>query len=69
MLLVGRSIQGVGAGGPQPLGAMILVDLYPLRKRSKMVSYLTAPWALGTALGPVLGGIFTSSEAMGWVSL
>lgn len=67
LLLVGRCVQGVGAGGPQPLAAMILADIYPIRKRSKLVAFLNIPWAVGTALGPILGGIFTDSD-IGWVS-
>ena len=68
MLLAGRGIQGFGAGGPLPLGALILTDLFTLRKRSKWVSFLNVSWALGTVSGPLIAGVFTQNEHIGWVS-
>lgn len=68
LLLIGRTIQGVGAGGTQPLSAVILTDLFPLRERARWVSFLNISWALGTIAGPLLGGVFSQNEAIGWVS-
>ncbi|KAI9151858.1 MFS transporter L2 [Paramyrothecium foliicola] len=66
VLLTGRIIQGIGAGGPQPLAAVILTDLFPIRERAWWISFLNIPWAIGTASGPLLGGFFTQTEAIGW---
>ncbi|CAM1506373.1 Fc.00g060140.m01.CDS01 [Cosmosporella sp. VM-42] len=66
MLLAGRGIQGFGAGGPLPLGALILTDMFTLRERSKWISFLNVSWALGTISGPLIGGVFTQNEQIGW---
>lgn len=68
VLLIGRTVQGAGAGGPQALSAMILTDLFPLRQRARWVSFLNISWALGTIAGPLLGGAFTENKDIGWVS-
>ncbi|KAF7535129.1 hypothetical protein G7Z17_g13261 [Cylindrodendrum hubeiense] len=66
VLLVGRSVQGAGAGGPQALSAVILTDLFSLRQRARWVSFLNISWALGTIAGPLLGGAFAQNENIGW---
>ncbi|KAH7126220.1 major facilitator superfamily domain-containing protein [Dactylonectria estremocensis] len=66
VLLVGRTVQGAGAGGPQALSAVILTDLFPLRKRARYVSFLNVPWAVGTIAGPLIGGAFAGNERVGW---
>jgi MFS family permease len=69
VLLAGRAVQGIGAGGPQPLAAVILTDLFPLRKRARWVTLLNVSWALGTVSGPLLGGFFAQNASIGWVGL
>ena len=69
ILLIGRCIQGIGAGGPQPISAMILTDMFPGRARAQYVSYMNVSWAIGTILGPILGGVFTEGDVINWVSL
>ncbi|KAL6404840.1 hypothetical protein AUP68_11671 [Ilyonectria robusta] len=66
VLLVGRTVQGAGAGGPQALSAVILTDLFAVRQRARWVSFLNIPWALGTIAGPLIGGVFTQNENIGW---
>ncbi|KAK7433164.1 hypothetical protein QQZ08_000095 [Neonectria magnoliae] len=66
ILLIGRTIQGAGAGGPQALSAVILTDLYTLRQRARWVSFLNISWALGTIAGPIIGGAFTQNKDIGW---
>ncbi|KAL4781370.1 major facilitator superfamily domain-containing protein [Aspergillus varians] len=54
--IVGRTVQGVGAGG------MYVADFVPLRKRGKYLGLLL-PWsALASALGPVVGGALTEAN-------
>lgn len=55
VVLVGRSIQGVGGGGIIVMTAVVITDLVPLRKRGKWLSAISAMWALGTVFGPLLG--------------
>lgn len=55
VILVGRSIQGIGGGGILVLEEVIVTDMVPLRDRGKWMSVVSAVWALGTVVGPVLG--------------
>jgi MFS family permease len=58
LLLVGRAIQGVGAGGINALTDIIVTDLVPLRQRGKWLGLLNSMWALGSVGGPMIGGVF-----------
>ncbi|KAI5467784.1 major facilitator superfamily domain-containing protein [Mariannaea sp. PMI_226] len=66
LLLLGRTVQGLGAAGPQALSAMILTDLFTVRRRALFLSLLNIPWAVGTVSGPIIGGLFTEKENIGW---
>jgi MFS family permease len=55
VILVGRSIQGIGGGGIICLTEMVVVDTVPLRERGKWFSFFGAMWSLGTVAGPLLG--------------
>ncbi|KAJ5168211.1 uncharacterized protein N7482_003805 [Penicillium canariense] len=73
LLLVGRSIQGVGGGGIMVLTEVLIADLIPLRERGKWFSIRSGTWALGTVTGPLIGGAFTQSAAswrwIFWINL
>ncbi len=56
MLIVGRAVQGVGAGGVTVLIEVIVCDLLPLRDRGQWLGVMFAIVGLGTALGPFFGG-------------
>jgi MFS family permease len=43
VLLVGRSIQGIGGGGIIILGLVIFTDIVPLRYRSKYYGIMLVP--------------------------
>jgi MFS family permease len=55
VILVGRSIQGIGGGGIIRLTEMVVVDTVPLRERGKWFSFFGAMWSIGTVAGPLLG--------------
>lgn len=67
LLLVARGIQGIGAGGPIPIEALILTDLFDMRQRAKWVSFLNIAWTIGTVSGPLIGGLLVRPESIGWV--
>jgi MFS family permease len=73
LLLVGRSFQGVGGGGITVLTEILIADLIPLRERGKWFSIRSGTWALGTVVGPLIGGGFTESSAswrwIFWINL
>jgi EmrB/QacA subfamily drug resistance transporter len=66
-LVVFRVIQGVGGGLMTPVGLSMLFRVFPPRERVRAASILTIPTALAPALGPVLGGLFTTDLSWRWV--
>lgn len=65
VMLLGRCIQGTGAGGITTLTELIVTDLVPLRSRGKWFSFIGAAVAIGTSIGPVVGG--SLAEKTSWV--
>lgn len=65
-LLIGRVIQGVGGGGIIALTNVIVTDLVPLRERGKWFGAVTMTWAVGTDIGPIIGGVLAKPQR--WVS-
>ena len=57
MLIVGRAIQGVGAGGLFTLTMTIMGDILAPRDRGKYVGYMAGAFAVATVLGPLVGGL------------
>ncbi|GLA78050.1 hypothetical protein AtubIFM55763_010535 [Aspergillus tubingensis] len=60
VLIVGRTIQGVGGGGINVLVDIIVSDLVPLRERPNV-------FAVALSLGPVIGGIMTQRVTWRWI--
>ncbi|KAJ5767112.1 uncharacterized protein N7511_004728 [Penicillium nucicola] len=66
-IIAGRTIQGIGGGGINTLVDTVICDLVPLRQRGKYVALMAAVWAVGTVIGPVLGGAFAEYTSWRWV--
>ncbi|KAF2202025.1 MFS general substrate transporter [Delitschia confertaspora ATCC 74209] len=60
LLLPGRVIQGIGGGGIITMSQVIFCDIVPLRQRPKYFAMVLGAWAVGSLLGPVLGGAFAT---------
>ncbi|RYP65609.1 hypothetical protein DL771_008217 [Monosporascus sp. 5C6A] len=67
MLIAGRVIQGVGAGGINVLIEIVVCDLIPLRQRGTYFAIIFGLVALGTALGPFFGGLIVNDSTWRWV--
>lgn len=63
MVLLGRAIQGVGAGGIFPVANAFIGDIFPPNKRGGALGILSSVWGLSSVLGPVLGGLLLD---FGW---
>lgn len=63
-LLIGPTVQGVGAGGIFMLGEIITSDLVPLNERGKWLGWLGSMWTAGGVVGPLAGGAFL--QQIGW---
>ena len=57
-LLLGRALQGLGAGGIFPVASAVIGDTFPAEKRGPTLGLLGAVFGIAFLLGPVLGGIF-----------
>lgn len=67
LMLVGRSVQGVGAGGLLALTQVLLTDMVPLRERGKFLALISIVWAIGSVSGPILGGGLAQRGAWRWI--
>ena len=59
VLIVGRAIQGVGGSGMGIMVNIVVSDMFSLRDRGLYLAITSLVWAVGSAIGPVLGGVFT----------
>ncbi|MEN6330170.1 MAG: MFS transporter [Methanobacteriaceae archaeon] len=57
MVLLGRAIQGIGAGGLFPVANAFIGDVFPPEKRGGALGILSAVWGLSGVLGPIMGGL------------
>lgn len=67
MLIAGRAVQGVGSGGVNMIVDVIISDLVPLRQRGNYISIILTVYAIGTSLGPFVGGILVERASWRWV--
>ena len=62
-VLVGRAIQGLGAGFLVALGYAFIRFVYPQPLWSTASTLYAAVWGIATFLGPTIGGIFAAGSA------
>ncbi len=62
-LLIGRAIQGFGAGGIFPVASAFIGDTFPPEKRGGALGLIGSVWGFSGLLGPILGGLLLS---YGW---
>jgi EmrB/QacA subfamily drug resistance transporter len=67
VLVTGRAVQGLGAGGLLILVQAVLADLVPARQRPRALAAVSAVFAAAAILGPPLGGWLV--EVLGWRSI
>jgi len=66
MLIVARAIQGIGGGGLIILVNICISDLFSMRNRGQYFAMTGMVWALASAVGPIMGGIFTQKVSWRW---
>lgn len=66
MIICGRAIQGVGGGGIIILANISVSDLFSMRDRPMYYGLFGATWAIAGALGPIIGGAFTTDVSWRW---
>ncbi|MDK8795172.1 MDR family MFS transporter [Corynebacterium sp. MSK041] len=66
MLIIGRAVQGFGAGGMMINSQAIIAEVVPARQRGKYMGVMGAVFGISSVLGPVLGGWFTDGPGWRW---
>ncbi|TCP29970.1 EmrB/QacA subfamily drug resistance transporter [Scopulibacillus darangshiensis] len=67
LLLIGRGIQGIGAGGLMPLAMTISSDLFPVEQRAKVQGFMGPIMFIPMLLGPLMGGFFVDQVSWHWI--
>ncbi|RYO74664.1 hypothetical protein DL764_010768 [Monosporascus ibericus] len=68
----GRMLQGLGGGGLNVLGEIIVTDMTTLQERSLYLGLMALPVTAGSILGPTVGALlsdFATWRWIGWVNL
>ena len=69
LVLVGRAIQGFGAGGIFPVASAVIGDTFPTEKRGSALGLIGAVFGLAFLIGPILGGVILSFASWKWLFL
>jgi MFS family permease len=67
VLIGGRVIQGVGAGGILAVSLIIFGDLFAGPARGRMQGWITAVWGVASIVGPLAGGLIVDAWSWRWV--
>lgn len=66
-LILFRAIQGLGAGGVQPIAITIIGDIFTLEERGRIQAVFSGVWAVASLIGPLLGGWVTDALSWRWI--
>ncbi|KAJ3387979.1 hypothetical protein HDU84_000370 [Entophlyctis sp. JEL0112] len=69
VLIVGRSIAGIGGGGIFALVLIIISDIVSVRDRGKFQGLIGATFGLASVIAPLLGGAFSDNGLWRWCFL
>ena len=66
MLIGGRTIQGLASGGIQILITILIGKMFTMQERPKYYGLTGLVFAVASGLGPILGGVFTTTIGWRW---
>ncbi|KAL5042369.1 hypothetical protein BDW71DRAFT_190105 [Aspergillus fruticulosus] len=72
IIVVGRLIKGLGAGGLDVLQTIILCDITTMKERPRWLGVMSMANAVGAVTGPFIGGQFAQEVGwpwLGWINL
>ncbi len=67
VLIVARSLQGIGGGGLQPLSQAILLESFPQEEHGIAMAFFGMGVVMAPILGPVVGGWITDHWNWRWI--
>ncbi|KAI1073952.1 MFS general substrate transporter [Whalleya microplaca] len=71
-IVAGRVLQGLGGGGLDVLGDIIVSDMTTLSERPLYLGIMALPVAIGSIIGPTVGALFSDFVTwrwIGWINL
>ena len=68
-LVLFRALQGLGAGGIQPLAFTIIGDIFSFEQRAKMQGWFSSVWGVSSIIGPIIGGVLVDQFTWHWIFL
>jgi EmrB/QacA subfamily drug resistance transporter len=63
VVLLGRAVQGLGAGGIYPVASAVIGDTFTPETRGSALGMVGAVWGIAFLLGPIIGGVLL---LLGW---
>ena len=69
LLLVGRAIQGMGAGGIAPIASAVIGDVFTAERRGRVLRLIGTTHGMAFKLGPPLATMPTSTLGWRWLFL
>lgn len=61
-MIAGRTVQGLGSGGIMLMVELVVCDLVPQRERGQYLGIVLSAAALGSIVGPVIGGALAETD-------
>lgn len=66
VMLVGRTLQGIGGGFLFALGYAMINSVFEQRLWPRAMALISGMWGVATLFGPAIGGIFAQLDAWRW---
>jgi EmrB/QacA subfamily drug resistance transporter len=66
VLIAGRAVQGLGAGGLIPLAMAVIGDIVPPRRRGKWQALTGVVFGTASVIGPATGGFIADNASWRW---
>jgi EmrB/QacA subfamily drug resistance transporter len=67
MLILFRTVQGLGAGAVQPISFTILGDVFESEQRARIQGLFSGVWGAAAVVGPAIGSVITTTIGWRWV--
>lgn len=67
MILIGRAVQGMGAGGVFPVASAVIGDTFPPEKRGGALGLIGAVFGIAFLIGPILAGVMLAFLSWHWL--